>query len=94
MEHLDKNLKEKTLRRAKIVEGQFKALVLAIDNERYCIEVLTQLKAIQSSLKGMGRMVLDNHIKSHVRHMIENKTEKERAVKELIGLLEISDKYN
>ncbi len=94
MEHVDRDLKEKTLRRAKIVEGQFKALVGAIDDERYCIDILTQLKAIQSSLKTIGRMVLDNHIKTHVRHMVENKTDKERAVKELIGLLEISDKYN
>lgn len=94
MEHINPDLKAKTLRRAKIVEGQFKALVGAINDERYCIDILTQLKAIQSSLKTIGRMVLDNHIKSHVRHMIENKTEKERAIKELVGLLEMSDKYN
>lgn len=94
MHELDKELKKKALQRARILEGQFRALSTAIEGEKYCIDILNQMKAIQSSLKGLGRIILDNHIKSHVHHMLNTKMEKERAIKELVGLLEMSDKYN
>lgn len=94
MHSLDQELKAKTVRRARILEGQFRALATAIDDEKYCIDILNQMKAIQSSLKGLGHMILDNHIKSHVHHMLSTKMEKEKAIKELVGLLEMSDKYN
>lgn len=91
---IDQEKKKKTVRRAKIIEGQIKALNVGIENEKYCVDLLIQLRAIQNSLKGLGRLILQNHISSHVKHMLENKTDGEKAVSELVKLLELSDKYN
>lgn len=91
---IDQEKKKKTVRRAKIIEGQIKALNVGIENEKYCVDLLIQLRAIQNSLKGLGRLILQNHISSHVKHMLENKTSGEKAVGELVKLLELSDKYN
>mgnify|MGYP001616213048 CR=1 FL=1 len=84
----------KAVRRAKILEGQMKGLTTNISDEKYCVDLLMQLRAIQNSLKGLGRLVLENHIKCHVKHMLKNKTSGERAVRELVELLALSDKYN
>lgn len=91
---INQEKKQKAIRRAKILEGQIKALNVGIENEKYCVDLLIQLRAIQNSLKGLGRLILQNHISSHVTHMLENNTDGEKAVRELVELLELSDKYN
>lgn len=92
--HLDQEKKKKVVRRSRIIEGQIKALGTGIDNEKYCVDLLIQLRAIQNSLKGLGRLILQNHISSHVKHMLKEQTTGEKAVTELVKLLELSDKYN
>ena len=91
---IDQEKKKKAVRRSRIIEGQIKALVAGIESEKYCVDLLIQLRAIQNSLKGLGRLILQNHIGSHVKHMLESKTSGEKAVGELVKLLELSDKYN
>jgi len=91
---LDQEKKKKVVRRARIIEGQIKALGTGIDNEKYCVDLLIQLRAIQNSLKGLGSLILQNHISSHVKHMLKHETTGEKAVDELVKLLELSDKYN
>jgi CsoR family transcriptional regulator, copper-sensing transcriptional repressor len=92
--HVDQEKKKKAIRRAKIIEGQIKALRVGIENETYCVDLLIQLRAIQNSLKGLGRVILQNHISSHVKQMLHTKVTGEKAVDELVTLLELSDKYN
>lgn len=70
-----------------------KALVTGIEREEYCVNLLIQLRAIQNSLKGLGKLILENHIQSHVHKMLKHETTSKKAVSELVGLLEVSDKY-
>ena len=60
-------LKQRASHRSKILEGQFRALVNAIENEDYCIDILTQSLAIQQSLRSLNKLVLENHMRTHVK---------------------------
>lgn len=61
------DIKKRATHRSKIIEGQFKGLVKAIENEEYCIDILTQSLAIQQSLRSLNKLVLENHMKTHVQ---------------------------
>jgi DNA-binding FrmR family transcriptional regulator len=84
-------IKKRALHRSKIIEGQFKGLQKAIDNEAYCMDILTQSLAIQKSLASLNKLVLENHLRTHVVDMIrsgEPATEAQ-ALDELLKLYEI-----
>ena len=86
------DIKKRANHRSKIIEGQFKALVKAIENEDYCIGILTQSLAIQKSLRSLNKLVLENHMKTHVKDGMSQGTddEKERLITEMLMLYELS----
>lgn len=49
-------------RRLKRIEGQVRGIEKMIDEDRYCIDVLTQISAIQSGLKAVALELLDEHM--------------------------------
>lgn len=62
-----------------------------IDNEAYCMDILTQSLAIQKSLASLNKLILENHLRTHVTDMIADGDDKtrEKAVDELLGLYEL-----
>ncbi len=86
------DIKKRATHRSKIIEGQFKGLVKAIENEEYCIDILTQSLAIQQSLKSLNKLVLENHLKTHVKDgMGSDDTEvQDKLIEELIDLYELT----
>lgn len=72
------DLKKRSAHRAKIIEGQMKGLQKAIDNEEYCIDILVQSLAIQKSLRSLNKLVLENHMKTHVKHGMKSGNDKEQ----------------
>ena len=89
---LDKKLKSRAVHRAKIIRGQLDGLVGAIDAEKYCVELITQSRAIQLSLKSLDRMLLENHLRGHVKHMLNDKNQENKDIKELVDLYALSNK--
>lgn len=79
--------------RASIIEGQFKALRKAIDDEAYCMDILTQSLAIQKSLASLNKLVIENHISTHIQEMLTSGDEqmKEKAIAELSQLYELNN---
>lgn len=74
--------KEQLLKRLARVEGQVRGLTRMVEEDRYCIDILTQIQATEAALHGVALGLLD----SHVRNCI-NGTAAERAEKtdELMG---------
>ena len=64
-----------------------------IDNEVYCMDILTQSLAIQKSLASLNKLVLENHITTHITDMLESGDEKEKAkaLEELMSLYELNN---
>lgn len=89
---LDQKLKKRAIHRAKIIRGQIDGLVNAIEKEVYCTELLEQSLSIQRSLKSLDAFILENHLRSHVKHQMSRKGEEENAVKELIKVYTLSHK--
>lgn len=86
-------LKKRSMHRAKIIEGQVKGLQKMIDSEAYCTDIITQSLAIQKSLASLNKLILENHLRTHVQHMLSSSDQKQqaKAVEELLGLYELNN---
>ena len=60
--------KKRYLARLKRIEGQVRGLHRMVDEDEYCIDVLTQISAVQSALKGVALALLDDHMQHCVLH--------------------------
>lgn len=89
---VDQKIKSRALHRARILQGQFSGLIKAIEEEEYCPTLLEQSLSIQRSLKSLDSFLLDNHLRSHVKHQMQNKGQDEKAFKELIKIYNLSNK--
>ena len=76
-------------RRLARIEGQVRGLSKMVDDDRYCIDVLTQVKAVQAALRKVeGELLLD-----HADHCLaaaiasDDQAEREQKVAELVTLL-------
>ncbi len=63
--------KQQLLNRLKRVEGQVRGLQKMIEDDRYCVDVLVQISAIQSALKRVGFNLMERHTKTCVANAIE-----------------------
>ena len=59
--------KDALLKRLKRIEGQVRGLQKMIEDERYCIDVLTQISATTAALDGVALGVLEDHVRHCVR---------------------------
>jgi len=80
-------------RLARIV-GQVRGLVRMIDDDRYCIDVITQTQAVRAALARVERLVLQDHVGHCVADAVASgdKTERERKIDELIGVIDRASK--
>jgi DNA-binding FrmR family transcriptional regulator len=88
----DRHDKPKLLNRLKRIEGQVRGVARMVEDDRYCIDVMTQLRAVRAALSRVESELL----KGHLGHCIEGAIvsgdagEQRRKAAELIELLERS----
>ncbi len=80
--------KAKLLTRLRRIEGQTRGLQKMIEEEQYCVDVLTQVSSVMAALQKVGMIVLEDHIQGCVRNAIAQGSDGERAVRELIDVVE------
>jgi len=87
------DIKKRALHRSKILQGQLKGLEKMIDNEEYCMDIITQSLAIQKSLGSLNKLIVENHLKTHVaENMASGKEEVQaKTIEELLGLYELTN---
>jgi len=59
--------KDQLLARLARIEGQVRGIARMVEDDRYCIDVLTQISAIQAALDKVGLGLLDGHARVHER---------------------------
>ncbi len=64
--------KEKLRNRLRRIEGQVRGLQRMVDEEAYCVDVLTQVASVVSALEKVGTLVLKDHVEHCVRESIES----------------------
>ena len=60
------------LNRLSRIEGQVRGVRKMVENDAYCVDILTQVSAIQAALNGFNRELLSNHIRTCVMDDIKN----------------------
>jgi len=65
----DKPALEKRLNR---IEGQVRGIAKMIADDRYCIDVLTQVSAVQSALDALALQLLEHHLHGCVQHAVRS----------------------
>jgi len=85
----DATPKKRTLTRLKRIAGQVEGLMRMIEDDRYCIDVLTQISAAQAALGKVGEEVLERHLQTCVAHAMTSgdPADRDRVVAELMELL-------
>lgn len=61
-----KDLQERTTHRLKIAKGHLEKVIEMVDKNEYCIDVINQSRAVQSALKEVDALLLENHLKTCV----------------------------
>ena len=91
MRHL---AKASVLRRLKRIEGQVRGLGRMVADDRYCIDIVTQLSAVRAALRRAEEEILADHAAHCIAHAIAsgNKVEQRRKVSELIDVISRSDR--
>ncbi len=86
--------KTSVLKRLKRIEGQVRGLARMVEDDRYCIDIVTQLSAARAALRRAEEEILADHVTHCVENAIAsgNKGEQRRKVSELIDVLSRSDR--
>ena len=73
----------------KRIEGQVRGLARMVEDDRYCIDILTQLRAVKAALGKVEQDILRQHLQHCVAHAFHAGSEKDRLekVEELIDVL-------
>lgn len=60
------------LNRLNRIEGQIRGIKAMVEEDRYCVDILTQVSAVQAALNSFNKILLSNHIKTCVVVDIQN----------------------
>lgn len=71
MSHHTDKMKSNLISRLNRIEGQIRGVKGLIEKDTYCDDVLNQISAIQSALNGVGKLLLEGHMKSCVMERIQ-----------------------
>ena len=82
-------IKKQASRRLKIIEGQVRGLHKLVEKEVYCLDIITQSRAIAEALAGVERLILENHLNEHVVMQMKHGRERQ-AVAEMMKIYSAS----
>ena len=80
--------KEKLQKRLRRIEGQVRGIQRMVDEEAYCVDVLTQVASIVSALEKAGAILLKDHVEHCVRESIEKGEGADEKIEELTAAVE------
>ena len=83
------DVKTACLKRLSRIEGQVRGLARMVEDDRYCIDVVTQISAVRAALRKLEEEVLRDHVAHCVEHAIASGDRKEQRAKvaELMDVL-------
>ncbi|MGD9714596.1 MAG: metal-sensitive transcriptional regulator [Beijerinckiaceae bacterium] len=81
--------KSALVKRLNRVEGQVRGITRMVEDERYCIDIVTQISAVRAALRKVERDVLQDHVSHCVEHAISsgNAIDQREKIEELMEIL-------
>ncbi len=91
---MKREIKQACLKRLQRIEGQVRGLTRMMDEDRYCIDVVTQISAVRAALRRLEEEVLRDHVAHCVEHAIASgdKADQRRKVAELMDVIGRADR--
>lgn len=86
-----KDIKSKTLHRLKLVEGQIRGIQKMVEEEKYCVDIITQSSAVKEALAGVEQLILENHLSTHVLDHIKHGKER-MAIEEILKVYRLAQR--
>jgi CsoR family transcriptional regulator, copper-sensing transcriptional repressor len=89
-----KDIKESALKRFGRIEGQVRGLARMVADDRYCIDIVTQIAAVRAALRRAEEEILRDHVAHCVDEAIVsgNRTEQRRKIAELMDVVTRADR--
>lgn len=89
-----KDIKASCQKRLSRIEGQVRGLAKMVDDDRYCIDIVTQISAVRAALRRVEEEVLRDHVAHCVEHAITsgNKADQREKIAELMAVIGRSDR--
>ena len=84
-------IKKQVRNRLNRIRGQVTGLGRLVENDTYCIDIITQAQAIKSALSAVENLMLKNHLETHVVEQIRGGSGK-KAVNEILKVYNVSQK--
>ncbi|MAF78862.1 MAG: transcriptional regulator [Halobacteriovoraceae bacterium] len=94
MSELKHAVHKSQLTRINRIEGQVRGIKNMVEQEKYCVEILTQIKAVRSALKSLEMQILEGHAHHCLLSAMKSGNEDEASTKinELLELIKKSTK--
>lgn len=91
---MEEKKKADLLRRLKSTAGHIKGIEKMVAEDAYCIDIISQVQAVQAALNKINVQILDDHLHSCVITAVrgDDATERERMLDEIAGVFEKSTK--
>ena len=88
------NAKSSCRKRLGRIEGQVRGLTRMVEQDRYCIDIVTQIAAVRAALRRVEEEILRDHVAHCVEHAIAagSKAEQRQKVAELMDVIERADR--
>lgn len=86
---MNEKVKKAQLARLGRIEGQVRGVARMVEDERYCIDIVTQIGAVRAALRRVEEEILRDHVAHCVDHAIKsgNKADQRRKVAELMDVI-------
>jgi DNA-binding FrmR family transcriptional regulator len=88
------DIKASCQKRLSRIEGQVRGLAKMVDDDRYCIDIVTQIAAVRAALRRVEEEILKDHVGHCVEHAIAsgNKAEQRQKIAELMAVVGRADR--
>jgi DNA-binding FrmR family transcriptional regulator len=83
------DIKASVQKRFSRIEGQVRGLSRMVDEDRYCIDIVTQISAVRAALRRVEEEVLKDHVAHCVEHAIasSDKADQRKKISELMAVM-------
>ena len=87
-------IKNSCAKRLNRIEGQVRGLGRMVEEDRYCIDIVTQIAAVRAALRRVEEEILRDHVGHCVEHAINsgNKADQRRKIEELMAVVSRADR--
>jgi DNA-binding FrmR family transcriptional regulator len=84
---VDPDARAKNLTRLRRIEGQVRGIARMVEEDRYCVDILDQVAAVEKALRAVSAELVKNHLRHCVKHALSGHGDADATLDELVQVL-------